>query len=147
MKQIPATINQLKKAFRFHYKVYKKIRNELNYEPMTKRLILFYSVESGLKHYLLKKIKKNTTDDFNGHLLYGNIYKHGHDLRMLIKYAKIGNAANYQLKPFISSQIGRIEPEQFHQIWRYGIETNNFEQEDKSEKVLQNIAHWLEERI
>ena len=147
MKRIPASTKQLKTAFKKHYFVYKNICDNTNFEPITKRLILFYSVESGLKYFLLNKIGKNTTDAFRDHPEYGFLIDHGHDLKKMIEIAQIGNTINFQLKHTFSLRGGKIEPEQFHQIWRYGIEVKNSEDEAKSEDVLKNVANWLEQRI
>ena len=147
MKRIPATRKELKLSFRHHYFIYKKLNGDTTLNPRTKRLILFYSVESGLKCFLLNKIQKNTTNDLEKHPDYSYLEKHGHDIRNLIKSVNLGDEANYQLKSFVLQRYGKIEPDQLHQIWRYGIETKDLDYENKSEKVLQNIANWLESHI
>jgi hypothetical protein len=117
-----------------------------DFHQMTKRLLLFYSVESGLKYFLLNSIQKTNTTDLEGCFEY--LQKHGHDIRELVKSAKIGRQSNYQLQSFKSNALNRrIEPEALHQIWRYGIETKCPAKEEKAETILQNIAVWLEQRI
>jgi hypothetical protein len=145
MARIPATRKQLKDSFMHHYLAYKSIGNNATLNPITKRLILFYSVESGLKCFLLNKIQKNTTKDLENHPEYNN--SSGHNIRELIKFAKIGDQNSFQLKSYVSQKFGKIEPEQLHQIWRYGIKLDDLDYESKSEKILQNVAIWLEARI
>jgi len=145
MARIPATKKELKKSFRFHYLVYQKISKDETLNPITRRLILFYSVESGLKCFILNRMQKNSTEELEDYQGYNN--PDGHDIRELIKIAHIGDQENFQLKTFISQKIGKIEPKQLHQIWRYGIETNDSDNENRSEKILQNVANWLNSRI
>jgi hypothetical protein len=38
-----------------------------------------------------------------------------------------------------------IEPEELHQIWRYGIELGVSEHEEYAEVILKNIALWLDD--
>ena len=147
MARIPATRKELKDSFKQHYLVYQKICENNIHTPLTRRLILFYSVECGLKYYLLDKIiKKNTTQDLENHREYNN--PDGHDIRNLIKFARLGDHANFQLNSYNSQKTRRrIEPKELHQIWRYGIEIDDSDYENKSEKTLQNVAVWLKERI
>jgi hypothetical protein len=112
---------------------------------MTRRLLLFYSVESGLKCFLLKKIRKNTTDELQSYHEYGYLKDHGHDIKFLIKSVNLEGQAKYTLKHYSAVHGRQIEPEQFHQIWRYGIETGDDSFEEQSEAVLKNVALWLDE--
>jgi hypothetical protein len=145
MARIPATSKQLKCSFRGYYKMYKGTSTSDFYQS-AKRLLLFYSVESGLKCFLLNSMQKANTDDLEDR--FTCLHNHGHDIRELAKSAKIGGQSNYQLQSFKSMALQRrIEPEELHQIWRYGIETMCPVEEAKAETVLQNIAVWLEQRI
>jgi hypothetical protein len=40
-----------------------------------------------------------------------------------------------------------VEPEQFHQLWRYGIQTKASKNEEQAETVLQNIVKWLKDNL
>ena len=141
MARIPATKKELKNSFKHHYLVYQKIDENEMLNSSTKRLILFYSVESGLKYFILNKIQKNTTKELENHPGYNN--PDGHDIREMMKFAGIGDHASFQLTSISSTKRGRIEPRQLHQIWRYGIEINNPDDENRSEKILHNVAVWL----
>jgi hypothetical protein len=145
MAQVSATQRELENAFKKHYNVYKKI--DSTYHPMTRRLLLFYSVESGLKCLLLKKISKNTTDELQSYHEYDYLKGHGHDIKFLIKAVNLEGQAKYTLKHCSALNGCQIEPEQFHQIWRYGIETGDDSFGDQSEAVLKNIALWLDEAV
>jgi hypothetical protein len=145
MAQTPASQQELKNSFKKHYHVYNTI--DTSFHPMTRRLLLFYVVESGLKCYLLKKIHKNRTDELYSHREYMELKEHGHDLRRLVKLAGIGGQGAYQLKRLVRSNEQTVEPEQFHQLWRYGIKTKTSESEEQAETVLQNIVAWLNNNL
>jgi hypothetical protein len=141
MAQLAATVRELKTSFRKHFHVYNKIDPTFN--PMTRRLLLFYSVESGLKCFLLMKIRKNNTNDFQQHHEYSYLREHGHDIKKLIKFSGISGSADYNLTHFTDIHGNQIEPEYLHQIWRYGIKTDKEQNEAEAERVLKNIALWL----
>jgi hypothetical protein len=145
MAQIPASRRELKNAFSKHYHVYTTM--DRSYHPMTRRLLLFYAVESGLKCYLLKTIHKNMTNELYDHNQFNDLQKHGHDIKRMVKFAGLGGQKDYQLSNLSEKNGCPIPPEKFHQIWRYGIEPKVPENEERIEAVLENIAVWLSNNI
>jgi hypothetical protein len=139
MAQIPVSQMELKNAFKKHYHVYSTI--DSSYNPITRRLLLFYAVESGLKCYLLKRIHKNTTNELYAY--YKSVGLRGHDIRRLVKLVGIMGKDAYHLKRFVMADGNLVEPEQFHQVWRYGIKTESAKNEAQAESILKNIAVWL----
>jgi hypothetical protein len=118
---------------------------------MTRRLLLFYAVESGLKCFLLGEIHKNTTDELQEYHEFSYLKEgSGHDINSLVKSAGIGDSRNYQMVHFSVPKKRpsvEIEPEELHQIWRYGIELGISEYEEQAEVILKNIAIWLDGKI
>jgi hypothetical protein len=110
---------------------------------MTRRLLLFYSVESGLKCYLLRKIEKNNTTDLQNHRAFDYLQAHGHDIKQLVKSSGISGRSQYILKSVFDMHGNKIEPENLHQIWRYGITARKSRDEQEAEDTLENIALWL----
>jgi hypothetical protein len=145
MAQIPASQRELRNAFSKHYHVYNTM--DQSYHPMTRRLLLFYAVESGLKCYLLKGIHKNTTSELYTHNQFYGLEKHGHDIKLLVKFAGISGQKNYQLGNLSEKNGNPIPPEKFHQIWRYGIESKVPKNENHIEITLKNIADWLSSNL
>jgi hypothetical protein len=135
VSQLHATKNDLKRAFRKHYKLYNVLQPQQH--QMTRRLILFYVVETGLKYHLLGIIRKSNTNDLQNH--YGNI---GHNIRKMLQEAHC--RGNFSLAEFLTEKKQRVEPEQFHQMWRYGIKAEKIEGENKAEDQLKKIAEWLD---
>ncbi|MDR3138625.1 MAG: hypothetical protein LBT95_03010 [Treponema sp.] len=145
MAQIPASRRELKNAFSKHYHVYNAM--DQSYHPMTRRLLLFYAVESGLKCYLLKNIHKYMTSELYTYKQFNDLQEHGHDIRRLVKFAGISGQKDYQLGNLFMKNGDTIAPEQFHQLWRYGIESRVLENEDRIEVTLKNIADWLSSNL
>jgi hypothetical protein len=102
-------------------------------------LLLFYSVESGLKCFLLEQSHGHSTDKLGK--------EYGHDIRSLAKDAKISSENRYRLHSFDLPNGTPVNPEMLHQIWRYAIETNRHDMEQKNEEALFHIAQWLEENL
>jgi hypothetical protein len=139
--RLPATRHELKRSFEKHFHVYTTI--DQTFHPMTRRLVLFYSVESGLKCHLLWKIGKNNTNDLQNHQGFDYLQAHGHDIKQLVKSSGISGSSQYILKSVSDIHGNKIEPENLHQIWRYGITVQKSRDEQDAEDTLKNIALWL----
>lgn len=59
--QINITRSEFQRSFKNHYGMYKNTGTDMPYH--SRLLMLFYSVECGLKSLILKKIGKNTYED------------------------------------------------------------------------------------
>ena len=64
MPRLPATRRNLQQAFDKHKACYDSLKD--NYDR-SRRLILFYAVETGLKVFLLDKIGKYSVEDLFHH--------------------------------------------------------------------------------
>jgi hypothetical protein len=96
---------------------------------MTRRLILFYAVETGLKYYLLGIIRKSNTDQLQDR--YDDL---GHNIKRMLHEAHCGGQFN--LKDLKTERGQNVNPEQYHQLWRYGIKATRAKDENKAEDEL-----------
>ncbi|MDP4210460.1 MAG: hypothetical protein Q8928_16745 [Bacteroidota bacterium] len=121
--------SELLNAFKIHSKI-----PESN-------LLLFYTVECGLKHLFLKNnktVKKQTIKDFD----IGT-----HDLFDLISFCKIPRSISIKSQSRTNRNSKESIPlKEIHQAWRYGV---TLKQEDEIEVVanLKNLVVYIEERI
>jgi hypothetical protein len=68
----------------------------------------------------------------------------GHDIKQMLKSAI--RCGQFVLTSFTAKNGQPVEPHQFHQLWRYGIEGNAAKEADAEDK-LKKIADWLESKI
>lgn len=116
-KQINITRNEFKESYKKHYALYRRVDKEIS--PKTRRLILFYSVECGLKCLILKNIGKNTYEDLEIYSKERNLHINGHNINALIR--EIGMDKEYCLKRIkLSGAGGYVSSERFNELWRYG---------------------------
>ena len=108
-------------------------------------LILFYSVECGLKSLILKKIGKNTYEDLKCYYKLNGKKVPGHDLKAMTK--EVGIETIFPLKKIQLKSGGFVLPGKYNELWRYGADIENTEEEQGEEKTLVRIAEWLIQRI
>lgn len=91
-KRIDITRREFQDSYRRHYKIYK----ETTGDSKSRRLLLFYSVECGLKSLLMKDLGNNTYEEFVQ--CCGNEKKEltGHNIRAMLK--KLNPQNSYCLK-------------------------------------------------
>ena len=117
--QINITRSEFQRSFKNHYGMYKNTGTDMPYH--SRLLMLFYSVECGLKSLILKKIGKNTYE--------------------------VGIETRFPLKKIQLKGGGFILPGKYNELWRYGAHIENEEEEQREEKTLVQIAEWLLQRI
>ncbi len=124
---IEPSASELKKSFRLHGKVAKQ-GNEASHF-----LLLFYSVECGLKALAFDELFKGKPPKYNEYNKW--IHGFGHDLDKLIKELRMPG----KYKPPSGFFLRRISTEcglsKCHEAWRYGVE---MKAEDQTE-----IVNWL----
>ncbi|MCI8517727.1 MAG: hypothetical protein HFG75_12835 [Hungatella sp.] len=128
-----------------HFRLYKKLHQE-NGDLNSRRMILIYSVECGLKYKLLDKWNEN--DPRN--VLDGKDEKKksvltSHNLEKIIK--ELGQQGNFKFPQLETIHKDFVSSESYHQLYRYCIRTQekDREKEEKLEETLRNIADWIEE--
>lgn len=127
-----------KQGFKKHYHAYNNWGDAGSIA--SKRLILAYCVECGLKYLLMKQERINVVTDARQDIQ--NKLK-CHDFQILLKSI---NRTEYRF-PTIKTNHGEpIQPDNYHQACRYVI----FQDDDKHAeycKVLQEVSEWLNERV
>jgi len=142
MSRLPATRRNLQQAFEKHKACYDSLKGNHN---RSRRLILFYAVETGLKVFLLDKIGKYSVEDLIQHHEYCYLKDNGHDIKRMLKWASIDG--QYKLKTLRCEKSIQVEPNQYHQLWRYGLDTTNDADEQNTESVLCGIVEFLSPKI
>lgn len=110
----------------------------------SKRLVLSYCVECGLKFAIMKQEHLFQTDDAQE-----DIRKdlHSHDLRRLLKRLNQAGAFTF---PTIKTNHGEnVNSETYHQFCRYCIrpEDKYIVAVQQFDSTLEEIAKWIEERV
>lgn len=136
-KRINVKRREFQDSYRRHFKMYK----ETTGNGKTRRLILFYSVECGLKSLLMKETGNDTYEEFIEYC--GNEKKElkGHNISAMLKELNPQN--EYCLKNIKLKRGGSIPPKQFNELWRYGASVSEEEEEKKAERTLNKIAEWI----
>lgn len=132
---------EFSESFLRHYNFYKLTSG---YEK-PRRLILFYSVECGLKSLLLQNIGKNSYYDLLHYEGMDGLNKSGHDLKFMLK--KLGVQVKFPLRDINLNNGSKEEVKKFNELWRYGLSNTNVHDEKNAEEVLLNIANWINEQI
>lgn len=141
--QINITRCEFQRSFINHYGMYKKTGTDMPYH--SRLLMLFYSVECGLKSLILKKIGKNTYEDLKFYYEINGKKLPGHDLKAMTK--EVGIETMFPLKKIQLKGGGFVLPGKYNELWRYGAGIENVEEEQSEEKTLVRIAEWLLSRI
>ncbi len=139
MARIQANRKNYKGAYKKHAYTYEKLQDG---SDITKRLILCYCVESGLKYLIMeeKKIVKVSQADEEIYNVLGS-----HDFRVLLKAVK--KAGVYQFKNFQTEYGDTVNTENYHQLCRYCIDAKDISSVNEYDKTLKEIAEWLKEVI
>lgn len=139
-----------KKGYRKHYHTY-QLLNSQNGTVLSKRLLLFYSIECGLKYKLLEKWEVVSSGEIREILSDKNHPKNKilgtHNLRKILK--ELGQEGEFHFPEIATVHKDKISIEDYHQMQRYGIQTDDrdIKKEKQLEEVLQQIAVWIEEEM
>lgn len=131
-----------KNAFKKHYHAFSNWQ-ATGSDP-SKRLILVYCVECGLKYEVMKKERLNKTtdaqDDIQNDL-------RSHDLRRLLK--RLNKAGVYTFPPIETKYGHPVHPEEYHQFCRYCIPSDEryISAVHQFDNTLEEIAKWIEEGV
>ena len=134
-----------RKGYEKHYQSYKRLKGE-NADVNSRRLLLAYSVECGLKFKLLDKWNEENPQK----ILEGNDVKKknilkSHNLEKILK--ELGQQGNFKFPRLKTVHKNIVDAESYHQLYRYCIKTQE-KQSDTEEKVedsLNDIACWVKE--
>lgn len=136
MSRIPAKAGELKRSA----STLRSAADRLTDSPS--RLLLFYSVECGLKErYLVNRLDRRPYDDTS--VLEedeGPFGRTGHDLGAASKALRIPALSEKPPHLLVHGQAKSVE--YAHQVWRYGIGCSGAED---VEAWLYSISRWLED--
>lgn len=136
-----------KRGYEKHYRTFRKLK-QANSDLRSRRLLLVYSVECGLKYKLLDVWRENNPkqildnkDDWRRKIITS------HNLEKILK--ELGQASTFVFPVAIETKHGDfITSETFHQFCRYGVEAKRkSDKEDKYEEELIKVAEWLSEEL
>lgn len=134
-----------RKGYEKHYQSYKRLKGE-NADIYSRRLLLVYSVECGLKYKLLDKWNVEnpqkileSADDKKVKILKS------HNLEKILK--ELGQQGNFKFPRLKTVHRDIVDAESYHQFYRYCINTNEnqLDKEEKVEDSLNDIACWIKE--
>ncbi len=133
------------RGYRKHYEVYRRLKQE-NSDVNSRRLLLTYCVECGLKYMVLDKWHEenprrilNGTDEKKKGILKS------HNLEKLLR--ELGQQGNFKFPQLETVHKDIVDSEVLHQLYRYSIRLQEKEQEkgERLEETLQNVANWIRE--
>lgn len=134
-----------KQGYRKHYITYKHLQCE-NADINSRRLLLVYSVECGLKYLLLDKWHEENPQN----ILQGDDEKRKnvlktHNLEKILK--ELGQQGVFKFPQLLTIHNDCVTVENYHQLYRYCIRTKEKDRNVESvyEEELKKIANWIEE--
>ncbi len=134
-----------RRGYKKHYELYKRLKAN-NSDVNSRRLLLIYSVECGLKYMLLKKWhEENPQRILDGADKKKKEVLTSHSLEKILK--ELGQQGNFKFPQLETVHKNSVVSETYHQLYRYCIKTQDKEQskEEKLEENLKNVACWIEE--
>lgn len=133
-------------GYKKHYSAYKSL-SENNSAIKSRRLLLVYCVECGLKYLLLDKWKEPVREILKHKegIRYGIITSH--NLEKMLK--ELGQAGTFRFPQMETVYKDSVAIDSFHQLCRYCIQIQNSdrEKENRYEEELQKLAEWIREGI
>ena len=134
-----------RRGYKKHYELYKRLKFQ-NSDTNSRRLLLIYSVECGLKYMLLDKwCEKDTQKIFDSADEKKKSMLKSHNLEKILK--ELGQQGNFKFPQLETTHRAFVTSETYHQLYRYCIKTQEkeFVKEEKLEEILGNVACWIEE--
>ncbi len=134
-----------RKGYKKHYELYKRLQSK-NTDVNSRRLLLIYCVECGLKYLLLAKWREESLK----RILQGSDEKKkeiikSHNLEKLLK--ELGQQGIFKFPQLATIHKDIVTSDAYHQLYRYCIELSEKEhaKEEKLEQTLNHVACWIEE--
>lgn len=132
-------------GYKKHYGLYKKLYNA-NADINSRKLLLAYSVECGLKYLLLDRWHEdNPKKVLDGMDKRKREILTTHNLEKILK--ELGQQGNFKFVQIKTIHRDLVTSETYHQLHRYciKIQENELIKEKKFEETLNNIASWIAE--
>ncbi len=136
MAQIPANPRELRHAHHLH-------KQDINDQSSaSNRLLMFYSIECGLKCIYLNRIGLRTTDQIRQASA-----EFGHDLRSLIIELRLPATVTQQNTTFhLKKDHTGWSIADIHQAWRYGVEVDP-QDEQRLTRWFVDLNSWIDKNI
>jgi len=126
---LAAKARELKNMYNTHYNRYNQNAGQ---STKSDKLLLFYSVECGLKYLILIKHGKSSTkrfdeilDETGTPLIQVLSGKNGHNIKKLLKILNVGRYSLPDIPTKMKDDRDKIITAacaEYNQVWRYGIE-------------------------
>lgn len=138
-KRLNIKRKEFQDSYRRHYQLYQST----NVSGKSRRLLLFYSVECGLKCLIMKENGNNTYEEMQRCC---DKSVTGHNIKAMLKQVNPRN--EFVLKNIsLENGGGSVPPEKYNELWRYGAAIEDVAEEIRAEKVLVKIAEWIHTRL
>lgn len=125
---------EMKRAWKNNFQAYELAQPKTN----AHRLLLFYSVECGLKAAIMRGQSKTSTRDCQ------EIIVLGHSINRLLDTLKVEQ--NLRLPKNVQMKNDRqVSASDINQMWRYGGEAANNPTDQELEVRLLKISDWVRE--
>lgn len=134
-----------RRGYKKHYQLYKRLNGE-NSDINSRRLLLLYSVECGLKYMLLNRWNEETPKNiFNSNDDRKKDILKSHNLEKMLK--ELGQQGNFKFPQLETVHKDLVVSETYHQLYRYCIRTQEKQQDKEKniEETLNHVACWIEE--
>lgn len=112
----------------------------------SKRMLLLYSIECGLKYLLLDKweivdINQIEKDSDRGKLI------NSHNIKGILKELGYQGMIKFPILKTVHDE--KVDVSTYHQVCRYGVSItkDDIEKEKNLEMILNQIANWIIERM
>lgn len=134
-----------RRGYKKHYGLYKRLHKE-NADANSRRLLLAYSVECGLKYMLLDRWhEENPQMIFDGTDEKKKSILKSHNLEKILK--ELGQQGNFKFFQLKTIHKDAVSSETYHQLYRYCIRLQEEDQNKEAcfEETLKSIACWIDE--
>lgn len=141
-------------GYRKHYAAYEKM-NKDNADKNSRRLLLIYCVECGLKYRLLNKwgmdnpkaLLQKTKEELDADDKRKREVLSSHNLEKILK--ELGQQGVFKFPALKTVHNEIVSAETYHQFYRYGIRTGESKEskERELENSLNNVLEWLREGV
>lgn len=141
-------------GYRKHYAAYEKMSKN-NADINSRRLLLIYCVECGLKYRLLnkwgmdnpKELLEKAKEELDADDKRKREVLSSHNLEKILK--ELGQQGVFKFPPLKTIHNEVVSAETYHQLYRYGIRTD--ERKESKERELENslndVLEWLREGV
>lgn len=140
--KVRASRREYKSAFQKHLHAYSHWENTGS--ETSKRLILIYCVECGLKYKIMESLRIQRLEDAQENIQHD---LGSHNFYLLLK--RLNQAGIYRFPTIQTIHGDKVDPNTYHLLCRYSIQPTKTHQNQiqQYDDQLEKIAEWLKERV